>query len=48
MAEFAIDEEDTELVQAITSNLTSLKQQYEGAFASMAPPQPQQAAGGRR
>jgi hypothetical protein len=47
MAEFAIDEEDTELVQAITSNLTSLKQQYEGAFASMAPPQPQQQAGGR-
>ena len=47
MAEFAIDEEDVELVQAITSNLTSLKQQYEGAFASMAPPQ-QQAAGGRR
>jgi hypothetical protein len=48
MAEFAIDEEDTELVQAISSNLASLKQQYEGAFASMAPPQPQQAAGGRR
>tara|TARA_R100000152_G_C6761763_1_gene185937 strand:- start:843 stop:1532 length:690 start_codon:yes stop_codon:yes gene_type:complete len=48
MAEFAIDEEDTELVQAISSNLASLKQQYEGAFASMAPPQPQQVAGGRR
>ena len=48
MAEFAIDEEDTELVQAISSNLGSLKQQYEGAFASMAPPQPQQQAGGRR
>lgn len=47
MANFAIDEEDTELVQAISSNLASLKQQYEGAFASMAPPQPQQ-AGGRR
>ena len=46
MAEFAIDEEDTELVQAITSNLTSLKQEYAGAFAMMAPPQ--QAAGGRR
>jgi hypothetical protein len=45
MAEFAIDEEDTELVQAITSNLTSLKQQYEGAFSSMAPPQPQQQGG---
>ena len=44
---FAIEEEDTELVQAITSNLTSLKQEYAGAFAMMAPPQPQQ-AGGRR
>ena len=48
MAEFAIDEEDTELVQAISANLNSLKQQYEGAFASMDPPQPQQQAGGRR
>ena len=48
MAEFAIDEEDGELVQAISSNLASLKQQYEGAFASIAPPQPQQQAGGRR
>ena len=48
MAEFAIDEEDIELVQAITSSLTSLKQQYEGAFASMSPPQPQQAGGRRR
>ena len=47
MADFAITEEDTELVQAITSNLTSLKQEYAGAFAMMAPPQPQQ-AGGRR
>ena len=47
MAEFAIDEEDQELVTAISSNIASLKQQYEGAFASMAPPQ-QQAAGGRR
>ena len=45
MANFAIDEEDTELVQAISSNLASLKQQYAGAFASMAPPQPQQAGG---
>ena len=45
MAEFTIDEEDGELVQAISSNLGSLKQQYEGAFASMAPQQ-QQAAGG--
>ena len=48
MAEFAIDEEDGELVQTISSNLGSLKQQYEGSFASMASPQPQQAAGGRR
>ena len=47
MADFAIDEEDTELVQAISANLNSLKQQYEGAFASMAPPQQQQAAGRR-
>ena len=47
MADFAIDEEDQELVTAISSNLGSLKQQYEGAFASMAPPQPQQQAGVR-
>ena len=46
MAEFAITEEDTELVQAIGPNLASLKQEYAGAFAMMAPPQ--QAAGGRR
>ena len=44
MADFAIDEEDIELVQAITSNLTSLKQQYDGAFAIMAPRQQQQGA----
>lgn len=48
MANFAIDEEDGELVQAITSNLNSLKQEYASAFASMAPMQPQQQAGGRR
>jgi len=48
MAEFAIDEEDQELVTAISSNLASLKQEYASAFAMMAPPQPQQAAGGRR
>ena len=45
MADFAIEEEDGELVQAITVNLNSLKQEYAGAFASMAPPQPQQAGG---
>ena len=47
MAQYTIDEEDTELVQTIAANISTLKQQYEGAFASMAPPQPQQ-AGGRR
>jgi len=47
MAEFAIDEEDQELVTAISSNLASLKQEYASAFAMMAPAQPQQAAGGR-
>ena len=45
MANFAIDEEDTELVQAISANLNSLKQEYASAFASMASPQPQQAGG---
>lgn len=45
MANFAIDEEDGELVQAISSNLASLKQQYASAFASMAPTQPQQQGG---
>ena len=42
MAEFAIDEEDVELVQGITANLATLKQQYEAAFARNLPPQPQQ------
>ena len=32
MAEYAIDEEDTELVQAISVNLGSLKRQFETAF----------------
>ena len=35
MADYTIEEEDTELVQAITSSLVNLKQQYEGAFSSM-------------
>ena len=43
MAEYTIDEEDVELVQAITSNLASLKQQYEGFFV---PPQPQRQQAG--
>ena len=32
MAEYAVEEEDLELVQAIASNLSSLKQQYDTAF----------------
>jgi hypothetical protein len=44
MAEYTIDEEDTELVNAIASNITTLKQQYEGAFGGVAQ---QQQAGGR-
>jgi len=32
MAEFAIDEEDVEMVQAITQNLSTLKQEYNAAF----------------
>ena len=43
MAEYTIDEEDTELVQAISSNLATLKQQYERIFA---PSQPQQQQAG--
>ena len=34
MAEYTIEEEDIELVQAITQNLASLKQQYEGALSA--------------
>jgi len=46
MAEYLIDEEDVELVQGITANIGTLKQQYEGAFAAMAPQQ-QSPAGAR-
>ena len=42
MAEYTIDEEDTELVQTIAVNLASLKQQYEGFFAKGQVQQPQQ------
>ena len=41
MAEYVIDEEDVELVQAITSNLASLKQQYERIFTPLQPQQQQ-------
>ena len=37
MAEYAVEEEDLELVQAIASNLSSLKQQYDTAFNIMYP-----------
>ena len=37
MAEFTIDEEDVELVQSISTNLGSLKQQYDTAFDIAAP-----------
>ena len=40
MAEYVIDEEDQELVTAISSNLLSLKQQYDTAFSIMRPPPP--------
>tara|TARA_R100000353_G_scaffold54375_5_gene43475 strand:+ start:410 stop:1093 length:684 start_codon:yes stop_codon:yes gene_type:complete len=39
MAEFAIDEEDIELVQSITQNLSSLRQQYASSFIPMKPEQ---------
>ena len=39
MAEFTIDEEDVELVQSISTNLASLKQQYDTAFEIAAPRQ---------
>ncbi len=45
MAEFAIDEEDSEMVQGVLANLNSLKQQYEIAFQSMKAPQSQQTGG---
>tara|TARA_R100000458_G_C8229477_1_gene211597 strand:+ start:29 stop:724 length:696 start_codon:yes stop_codon:yes gene_type:complete len=38
MAEYTIDEEDSELVQTLGTNLANLKQQYESAFAGMKPP----------
>ena len=44
MAQYTIDEEDTELVQTIAANISTLKQQYETAFAIMNPQQPQQRA----
>ena len=37
MADYTIEEEDSELVQAIVANIGSLKQQYESAFAAMYP-----------
>ena len=39
MGEYSIDEEDIELVTLISSNLATLKQQYDSAFAAGAPPQ---------
>ena len=39
MAEYLIEEEDSELVQATTANLNALKQQYQNAFSIMAPQQ---------
>ena len=43
MAEYLIEEEDSELVQAITANLNALKQEYQNAFSIMAPQQMPQA-----
>ena len=43
MGEYTIDEEDLELVTLISSNLATLKQQYDSAFALGAPPQQTQA-----
>ena len=40
MAEYTVDEEDQELVTAISSNLLSLKQQYDTAISIMRPPPP--------
>ena len=39
MAEYTIDEEDIELVTAVSSNLATLKQQYESAFTGRVPAQ---------
>ena len=41
MAEYTIDEEDIELVQAIAFNLNSLKQQYESEIMGKAQPKGQ-------
>ena len=38
MAEYTIDEEDVELVQAIAFNLNSLKQQYESEIIGQGQP----------
>ena len=37
LADFVIEQEDSELVQSLSVNLATLKQQYDGAFAMMAP-----------
>lgn len=39
MAEYTIDEEDPDLVQAISVNIASLKQSYQAAFGLISPPQ---------
>ena len=39
MADYAHDEEDSELVSSMASNIASLKSQYENAFQAMMPPQ---------
>ena len=39
MGTYTIDQEDIELVESLGANITSLKQQYETAFAAMYPPQ---------
>ena len=44
MGFYSHDDEDVELVQGITANISSLKQQYEAAFAAM---YPQKQQGGR-
>lgn len=39
MADYAITEEDSELVQAISSNIVSLQNSYKQAFGALMPPQ---------
>jgi hypothetical protein len=46
LGEYAIDEEDTDLVQAIQVNLAELNKKYDTAFTLMAPKQTQQPAQG--